>query len=261
MIDFIFYCASVYGVEKTGVLSHSFQQEAEMHLADQKKLVKLWQHAFGAGADVVVMRHAPKSGADDSDLSEEGGRLAAEYGKLLNENFGFRGSMQPFFVCTSRKRTEITLQLLFPFSDPSTYRQLPDLDASKITPDFQSHVNLLHKEIGRWRGYAVNHTHYFLEKLSGRFDEENHPAAVAERMARGIRCLWHTPSLITIYCGHSPNIEIGLKKLLGVSLSELGGFLNPLDSVHLKVKNGIKFVARINPIVGYVDMEGETHFS
>ncbi len=79
-------------------------------------------------------------------------------------------------------------------------------------------------------------------------------------MEKGIKTLFDYKRLL-IYCGHSPQIEVGCERLLNISLAELGGFLNPLDSIHLR-KNGekIDFVARINPIVGYVDLEGEAFY-
>ena len=150
--------------------------------------------------------------------------------------------------------------MLFPQSDSWAYRQSSDLRVNKVTPFVQDQVDKLHKAVGCFRGYYGNHTYYFLEKLGGRFDEENIHTVVAERMAKGIAQLFDFGKIV-IYCGHSPSIEVGVEKLLGINLSELGGFLNPLDSIHLRMKkDNIEWVARVNPIIDYVDLESETYF-
>ncbi|MFH1661570.1 MAG: hypothetical protein ABIA02_00515, partial [Candidatus Falkowbacteria bacterium] len=92
------------------------------------------------------------------------------------------------------------------------------------------------------------------------YDEEYLHGIVAERMAKGIKKLFEHDKL-AIYCGHSPSIEVGCQSLLGLSLSEFGGFLNPLDSIHLRMNEcEIEFVARVNPIIGYQDLESETYY-
>lgn len=234
-----------------------------MRLANPSKLLKLWQRARDQKANVVLMRHAPKSDSDNSELSEEGKRLAVEYGHILRADIYF-WQKYPRLIGTSKNRTAGTLKLMFPLSNPLDYPYLADLDVNKVSPDVQRQCDELHEKIGRFRGYYLNHTYYFLEKLGGRFDEENPHTVVAERMARGIRSLLDS-GLPTIYCGHSPAIEVGVMKLLGLSLSELGGFLNPLDSIHLKINElnnrKAEWVVRINPIADYVDLESETYFS
>lgn len=230
-----------------------------MRLADPGKLLELWQYALDQKANVVLMRHAPKSGSDNSGLSEEGESLAIEYGHILRAGADLWRE-NPRLIGTSKNRTARTLKLMFPLSDPLHYPYLADLDVNKVSLGVQRQCNELHEKIGRFRGYYLNHTYYFLEKLGGQFDEENPHTVVAKRMVRGIRSLLDS-SLPVIYCGHSPSIEIGAMKLLGLSLSKLGGFLNPLDSVHLRMNNGkAEWVARVNPIVDYIDLESETYF-
>mgnify|MGYP003394889253 CR=1 FL=1 len=56
-----------------------------MHLASSNKLLKIWKYAFDQNANVILMRHAPKSGSDNSDLSKEGERLAIQYGEILSQ--------------------------------------------------------------------------------------------------------------------------------------------------------------------------------
>lgn len=230
-----------------------------MYLARENKLLELWKHSFIMGANVILMRHAPKSGSDDSDLSEEGRSLAFRYGNVLRQCPEIANNL-PILFCTAKARTQSTLNLLFPSFNPSDYRQASDLRVNKVTPFVQGQTDEIHKTIGRFRDYYGNHTYYFLEKLGGQFDEENIRTEVAERMAKGIKSLFNFGPLV-IYCGHSPSIEVGCEKLLNVSLSELGGFLNPLDSIHLRMAdNKVEWVVRINPIVGYVDLESETYF-
>lgn len=231
-----------------------------MRLAETRKLVQLWRYANKQGSNVVLMRHAPKAGSEGSDLSKNGKRLAAKYGDIIALAHDVERDDKPVvFVCTSKKRTRQTLKLLFTSSHPKTYLHPPDLDTVNITPFIQDQVNAFHKTTGRWRGYYLNHTYYFLEQLGGKFDAENH-AAIGTRIAWGIRSLFLFDRTV-VYCGHSPAIETGLEKLLGKSLAELGGFLNPLDSIHLRIsEDTIEWVARINPIVDYVDLESETYF-
>lgn len=230
-----------------------------MRLIRSVKLLKIWERAFDQGANVVLIRHAPKAGSDNSDVSEKGKRLAIKYGNFFRESLIFV-NWDPVLFCTAKMRTQQTLKLLFPSSNPLNYRQLSDLRVNKVTPFVQDQVNKFHKTVGRFKSYCPTHTYYFLEKLGGKFDEENIHTVVAKRMAKGIESLFDFGRTV-IYCGHSPSIEVGLEKLLRIKLPEFGGFLNPLDSIHLrKRKNRIELVARINPIVGYIDAENETYF-
>ncbi len=228
-----------------------------MRLQEPSKLLKLWTYALERDANVVLIRHAPKAGGNNSYLSEEGERLAMAYGVI----FGSALKAKQFALsCTSKNRTVQTLKLLFPIFDSTTYLYPFDLEVNKVTPSVQEQCDKLHMEVGFFRGYYGNHTYYFLEKLGGQFDEENIHTIIAKRMARGIRALFDLKQLV-IYCGHSPSIEAGLETLLGLTLSELGGFLNPLDSIHLRLKeNKIEWIARINPIADYIDLENEVCF-
>ncbi len=230
-----------------------------MRLRNFGKLQSLWADALNKGANVILMRHAPKAGSDNSDLSEEGRRLAIRYGNILR--LAISGGFT--LACTSKDRTARTLKYMFPFSDESIYLKPLCLEVNKVSPFVQAQADDLHRKIGRFRSYLPNHTYYFLEKLPGEFGEKSLHTIVSERMAAGIKNLFdiaHVANAI-IYCGHSPAIEVGCEKLLRLSLSELGGFLNPLDSIHLKMVDGkIEWVARINPIVDYVDLENETYF-
>lgn len=229
-----------------------------MRLAETCKLVQLWRYACAQRSGVVLMRHAPKAGSEDSGLSKEGKKLTSAYSVVFDRVIEFNAHATAF-ACTNKERTQETLKLLFPSSSPEIYFRLPDLDTANITPFIQNQVNTFHERVGRWRGYCLNHTYYFLEQLGGTFDTEDH-TAIGKRIARGIRALFGF-NLTVIYCGHSPAIETGLQELLGKSLSELGGFLNPLDSIHLRATGDtIELVARINPIVDYVDLESETYF-
>lgn len=223
-----------------------------MHLAAPDRILKIWKYAFEQGANVVLMRHGPKAGSNESDLSEEGRQLAFRYGNILR----LAPFASPTLACTSKDRTMYTLKYMFPFSDELAYLRPQYLEVNKVLSFVQNIVNYFHKRVGRFKGYLPNHTYYF-------FDKENLHTIVAERMVRGIEQLFEFTNFsnIVIYCGHSPAIEVGLEKLLGLTLSELGGFLNPLDSIHLKMKeNKVEWVARVNPIVGYIDVENETYF-
>ncbi len=228
-----------------------------MYLKEDQKLLEIWNYALDQGANVVLMRHAPKAGSNLSDLSEEGEQLAKQYGRILIPEDSLKKAI---FVRTEKSRTTATLQAVFPFSDPAAYLRPGNLISPNVSPSVQEQVDRLYVQAGHWREYYLNHTYYFLENLEGRFDKENLHTVVAERMSKGIRELFEHNQLV-IYCGHSPSIEVGCEHLLGVSLSELGGFLNPLDSVHLrKTEEKIDFVARINPIIGYVDLESESYY-
>ena len=228
-----------------------------MRLLEKNKLSESWNYSLKQGANVILMRHAPKSGSDESGLSEEGVKLAREYGKILKLN-------DPLLICTSKQRTLDTINLLFPSSLINAPLILPDLEVNKVSSSIDKQCKRLHAKIGHFRRYYLNHTYYFLEKLGGTFGDKlsecNLHTTIAERMVRGIKLLFSYGKNV-VYCGHSPIIEVGLEKLFGLSLSELGGFLNPLDSIHLRKKdNRIEWIARINPIVDYVDLESETHF-
>ncbi len=231
-----------------------------MYLKEAHKLWEIWNYALNQDANVVLMRHAPKAGSNLSDLSEEGKRLAERYGRMLISLDAEGFFKKAIFVHTEKSRTTATLQAVFPFSDPAVYLQPSDLVSPAVSPFVQNQVDRLHVQLGHRRGYYLNHTYYFLENLGGGFDAENLHTVVAERMSKGIRELFEYDQLV-IYCGHSPSIEVGCEHLLGISLQELGGFLNPLDSIHLrKTGEKIDFVARINPVIGYVDLESENYY-
>lgn len=230
-----------------------------MRLKNFGKLLSLWKYAIEQGSNVVLMRHAPKAGSDDSGLSEEGRRLAIWYGSIVR----FAPLREMTLACTNKDRTVKTLKHMFPFSDEAIYLRPECLEANNILSFVQDQVNEFHKEIGRFKGYLPNHSYYFLQKMDISYNQDDLHNVIAGRMARGIGELFEIANStnIVIYCGHSPAIEVGLEELLGLSLSELGGFLNPLDSVHLRMREGkIECVARINPIVDYVDLENESYF-
>jgi hypothetical protein len=111
-------------------------------------------------------------------------------------------------------------------------------------------------------GYCPNHTYYFLKRLGGSFQNCEDMEAIANRMAKGTKLLFGENSHPILYCGHSPAIEAGVAKLLKISISELGGFLKPLDSFHLRMfeSGKVELVTRINPIVDYVDLEAESYY-
>lgn len=234
--------------------------EVIMKLKEASKLLEIWRYAIDQGANVVLMRHAPKAGSNETELSKDGIQIARDYGEILS---GLSPDFleKVIFCRTDKLRTKDTLKAVFPFSSPKKYLHLPDLDSPKVSPEVQEQVNRLHDKIGRWRGYYLNHTYYFLEELGGRYDKEDLFSVVGIRMVDGIKKLFGYKRAV-VYCGHSPSIEISCELLLDITLGELGGFLNPLDSVHLrKRKNGIEFIARINPIVDYMDLESEMFFN
>ncbi len=228
-----------------------------MRLKKLSELFRTWSYASDImDANVVLMRHGPRLATNDGDLSEEGEVLIRQYGKILAAIARLENAL---LACTAKKRTFDTLKLLFPFSSSEEYHRLPELDDNNVSKFVQKQVDELHIRIGRWRGYYMTHSYYFLEALGG-VDSSGLHNMVAEKMKRRIENLFSFNKPV-IYCGHSPQIEVGCERLLNISLAELGGFLNPLDSIHLR-KNGekIDFVARINPIVGYVDLEGEAFY-
>ena len=230
-----------------------------MYLAQSHKLNQKWTHALNEGANIILMRHAPKADSDNSDLSTEGEELAKAYGYMLDPlTYDLLVNLRLY--CTSKGRTANTLKLLFPKSNSENFIRFPELDAPKVSNLVQDQCNNLHVNVGHWRGYYLNHTYYFLEKLGGKYDKENIHTVVAERMILGIRKLSNHPGQ-NLYCGHSPTLEVACEHLLNTTLAELGGFLNPLDSIHLKMSgNKVEFVARINPIVGYADLESEAYY-
>ena len=230
-----------------------------MKLLEDQKLLQRWRFALEAGVNIVVMRHAPKSGNDNSDISDGGMRLITEYAIIL-QKLGDLIPTNTTFVTTTKERTKQTIQLLFPYlATPDRLSFVSDLDTPPITEEHQQLTLDAHRKIGHHRNYFVTHTYYFLEKLGYEDDSCLH-TAVAERMVRGFKHLGSLSQMV-VYCGHSPSIEVGLEHLLGISILELGGFLNPLDSIHLRsVAGRLEFVCRINPIVGYVDAESQTFY-
>jgi hypothetical protein len=238
-----------------------------MQLQNLDKLLEKWSYAFKNKALVTLMRHAPKSGSNESGLSEEGKRLATEYGKIFRSLFEpkfdvFLDKFGEFiFFRSEKERTAQTLELVFPWSKPDEYYQCSLLQSNYVSPRVQDQVYELHRKTGHWRGYYLNQTYYFLQELGGSFEEENNiHTKITERMVEGILNLFAIKQPV-IYCGHSPAIEAACIRLLGISLSEFGGFLNPLDSIHISQENGkFNLITRINPIVGYVDLESETYY-
>src|SRR3989344_7435543 len=108
-----------------------------MQLQKYGKLLALWKYALNEGANVILMRHAPKAGSDDSDLSEEGRRLATQYGNILR--------LAPFvgatLACTNKDRTARTLKCMFPFSDESIYLKSLYLEVNKVSLFVQTQVD------------------------------------------------------------------------------------------------------------------------
>ncbi len=229
-----------------------------MHLASREKLIHQWKHALAQGPQLIAMRHAPKAGGNASGLSADGKKLAHEYGSMLAELWD--GSLrQAWLVPTEKQRTLDTLQTVFPHSNPQDYGCDPRLDSPQATEQMQAEVNARHLSVGRWRGYALSHTYYFLESLGGKPDGENLHEDVAERVAFGLRGFMDRGSLV-VHCGHSPSLEAACRLLLNLPLEAIGGFLDPLDSIHLQFdppRDRIRLIARINPIVGYEDIEAD----
>ena len=231
-----------------------------MRLKDSNKLLEIWKYALNQGANVALMRHAPKAGGNESILSAEGERLAKEYRTVLNSVFDLDGNVEPVLLCTSKIRTGRTLQIIFPGIDPKTFVCKTDLDANRISEAVERQVVEIHKKVGHWRGFALNQTYHFLDKFGGKDEEEFLHTTTAERMSREIKDLL-VSGKTAVYCGHSPQIEAAAEKILGVNVSEFGGFLRPLDSLHLKINGGrAELVARVNPIVDYEDAEADTFF-
>lgn len=228
-----------------------------MRLKEPSKILEIWKYALEKGANVVVMRHGPKAGSDQSDLSEEGLKLTEEYGKAL-KNLG-PAFANVLLVVTSKSRTIATLKAMFPNSEPDRYFRPPELDTVIVTPETQKSTDDFHAQFGHWRGYTVSQTYFYLQRYTGCDDGRLH-SEVVKRVAAGVRKLFDYQRLV-IYCGHSPQSEAAVAKLTGIDLTELGWFLNPLSSLHLRMQNGkTEFIARINPIVGYIDLESEIYY-
>lgn len=229
-----------------------------MHLKKSRKLLNLWLYALDKGANIVLMRHGPRLISNDGDLSEKGKKLVIQYGEKVLVNLLDNRLKGLLLACSPKRRTADTLKLLFPFSCRQKYNR-SELDDNTVSKFVQEQVDECHAGIGRWRGYHMPHTYYFLENFGG-VDESNLHTIVAEKMKHRIKGLLSLGWSV-IYCGHSPQIEVGCERLLKISLAEIGGFLNPLDSIHLKIENGIvEFVARVNPIIGYIDIESESFY-
>lgn len=231
-----------------------------MQLADSSYLATVWQHVLSDANTITVMRHGPKSGGDNSDLSHEGVALIQEYAEILHPWWNTHFSKMAF-IHTKKLRTTNTLQLLFPQSDPESYRFISELDAPTVSTAVQQSCDTLHAQIGRWRSYYLNHTYYFLEQLGGNYGAEHLHQKIVPRMVAALTDLLSTQSSF-VYCGHSPALEAVVARLLNCSLTELGGFLNPLDSLHIRREptGSVELVSRINPILGYVDAESMTYF-
>lgn len=232
----------------------------QLHLQKSGSLLKMWRYAIASGANVVLMRHGPKSGSNDSNLSEQGIEITREYGEVISQlNWGW---FQRILVGhTEKKRTIDTVELLFPKLNFSRFVTYPKLNSPPVSKELQEAVNKLHLKTGRWRGYSLNETYGLFNRLSGSFTvdmEEDLWDINANKVAEGIGELFGLNQPV-IFCGHSPNLELGIVKILDIDLAELGGFLKPLDSVHLKLDSNGKpvWVARINPIRDYIDLEAE----
>ncbi len=235
-----------------------------MALQKFQKLMTLWDYSLGKGTNVILMRHAPAT-ADGGALSQAGKRIATEYQRNILHRVAF-GDRKIKLFCADKVATRDTLKILFPFSNPSDYRQPENLN-NDASDSFRKLASDCHRHLGRFCGYGVNHTYYLHYRTIFQ----------AERLAKGIveMAPMCRENIINIYCGQSPAIEIGLENVLGISMPQaLGGLLSPLDSIHLKiipdalVSSRLKivpggersFIARINPIVGYIDNESEAFF-
>ena len=228
-----------------------------MHLKEPSKLLEVWRYALGEGASIILMRHGPKAGSDQSGLSEAGQKLTQEYGGVLRNLGGVFDKM--LLAATSKDRTIETLKLMFPESDPGQYLKPPELDTIRVTPEAQRSCDDLHARLGHWRGYTVSQTFYYLQKYTGSDDTGLH-GEVKKRIVDGIRKLLAYQQPV-IYCGHSPQTEAAVAELTGLDLAELGWFLDPLSSIHLRMRGGtIEFIARVNPIIGYIDLEAEAYY-
>lgn len=231
-----------------------------MYLQKSSNLLKVWEYAIANNADVVLMRHGPKSGSNESDLSEEGVKIVKEYGEVLSQ-LNFWWFYNILVGHTDKKRTQETIELLFPKLDHRNFVVCPDLNSPPISKELQDKINELHLSIGHWRGYSLNETYALFDRLSINFTiemAEDLWGFNASKVADGIEELFKLNRPV-IFCGHSPNLELGIIRILDIDLTELGGFLKPLDSVHLKLDSDRKpvWVARINPIRDYIDAERE----
>lgn len=230
-----------------------------MKLRNPRHILKIWQYAIEQGANVVLMRHGPKSGSNDSGLSEQGKVIVQQYGGVL-KSLGSVWLNHALLYHTEKPRTLETLCLLFPESNPTLYHTLPKLNSQLISAGLQEQVNRFHLLKGRWLGYYLNHTYCLLESLGGTFPADSPEECldhIATEAADGVKELLALNRQV-LFCGHSPKLELGTAELLGRNMLELGGFLNPLDSFHLRFNHGrAKLVVRVNPILDYVDLESE----
>ncbi|MBP9822366.1 MAG: hypothetical protein KBC81_02920 [Candidatus Pacebacteria bacterium] len=236
-----------------------------MRLGREDHIAKQWRYSNNSvnGVNVILMRHGPKSGSNNSGLSDPGAMITQQYGRLLCREFGVVWAASNGMYHTEKRRTRDTLSLMFPFLNQENFGTMALLNSQAISAGLQEQVNRLHLERGRWLGYYLNHTYCLLESLGGVFPADSPEDClpfIADEAARGIKQLGSVEDNGKIlFCGHSPKIELGVAKLLGVSILELGGFLNPLDSIHLRIVDGhATWVSRINPIVGYIDAESES---
>lgn len=235
-----------------------------MYLQKSANILKTWLYAIENGANLVLMRHGPKSGSNESGLSKSGRKITFHYGHIINslQNAWFS---QALIGHTEKPRTRETVQLLFPELDQDRFQIVPDFNSPPISEELQRKVDQLHLNVGRWRGYYVNHTYCFLRNLDNSLalisPEEDLHGTITEHAARSIMELLHLNRPV-IFCGHSPSLELGIVRILGIDLSKLGGFLNPLDSIHLKLSSGQPdWIARINPIRDYIDAESENYMN
>lgn len=231
-----------------------------MYLQKTENVLKIWKYAIANGANVVMMRHGPKSGSNESNLSEQGKKITTAYGQILGQ-LGFDWFNQALIGHTEKMRTRETVELLFPDLDSRNFIRCSKFNSPLMSEELQRVVNRLHFSVGRWRGYSLNETYALLERINGNFTiemEEDLWRVNASKVAEGIDGLFKLNCPV-IFCGHSPNLEIGIIQVLRTDLIELGGFLKPLDSIHLKLGSDGKpvWVARVNPIRDYIDPESE----
>lgn len=218
-----------------------------MYLQKSDNILLVWEHAIENGANLVLMRHGPKSGSNKSGLSSEGKEITKKYGEVL-KHLGQEWINQAMLGHTEKERTKDTVQLLFPEQYKRINFIMSDLYSPYISDGLQDEINKWHMEVGRWRGYALNQTYCFLGKIND-----------MDRIGAGIKKLLNL-NIPIIFCGHSPSLELGVAQVLNIELAELGGFLNPLDSIHLKLDPDSGhpiWIARINPIRDYIDLESE----
>lgn len=235
-----------------------------MNLIDGWKLKQRWRNALLNKSNIVFMRHGPKDGSDGG-LTAEGEALVRQYGEIIRDTVG---QTKLGLVHTDKPRTVKTLELMFPDLAAKHYYHFSEFNSPPVSDWLQNEVYRVHRLRGHDLGYLPQHTHYFLRQLGGKYDEQD-PFRLAEMISgfQKIAALVNSYGLV-IFCGHSPSIEVFSENACHKSLSELGHFLNPLDSLHFKCESqpgiqpiNLALIARINPIAGYVDAEEEAFYN